>query len=87
MPEATRVRKKRQVRIVYTQSWCKGCGICVEMCPARVYAAEEGTGKAIVAAPELCTDCGLCELWCPDYAISLERDGLEQDAAGSEAAR
>ncbi len=74
MPEAARARQRGQVRIVYTAKWCKGCGICVEMCPSDVFASEEGTGKAIVAAPERCSDCGLCELYCPDYALSLERE-------------
>ena len=76
MPELTKARQGRAVRIVLTQKWCKGCGICVELCPTKVFAAEPATGKAIVAASELCADCGLCELWCPDYAISLERDPL-----------
>lgn len=73
MPEATRARKAGAVRIVMTPQWCKGCGICVELCPAKVFTAEEGTGKAAVTFPEKCSDCGMCELWCPDYAISLER--------------
>lgn len=75
MPEVTKAKKVKDVRIVLTAQWCKGCGICVEMCPAKVFTAEEGTGKAIVAYPERCTDCGMCELYCPDYAISLERGG------------
>jgi 2-oxoglutarate ferredoxin oxidoreductase subunit delta len=74
MPNETKTRRAKGVRIVLTQKWCKGCGICVEMCPTKVFVAEEGTGKAIVAYAERCADCGLCELYCPDYAISLERE-------------
>ena len=76
MPELTKARQGKAVRIVLTRKWCKSCGICVELCPTKVFAAEPATGQAIVAASELCADCGLCELWCPDYAISLERDPL-----------
>jgi len=77
MPEGTKTRRGRDVRIELTLKWCKGCGICVDMCPAKVFTAEEGTGRAIVAYPERCSDCGLCELYCPDYVISLERKAAE----------
>ncbi|MHB1413896.1 MAG: 4Fe-4S dicluster domain-containing protein [Chloroflexota bacterium] len=77
MPQNTKARKGKSVRIELNQGWCKGCGICVEMCPTDVFGAEEGTGKAFVAAAESCVDCGMCELYCPDYAISLERDTEE----------
>jgi 2-oxoglutarate ferredoxin oxidoreductase subunit delta len=73
MAEVTKARKAKDVRILLNPAWCKGCGICIEMCPTDVFTAEEGTGKAIVSYPERCSDCGLCELYCPDYAISLER--------------
>ncbi|MHB1134619.1 MAG: 4Fe-4S dicluster domain-containing protein [Chloroflexota bacterium] len=74
MPELTKPRRAGAVRIVLTPRFCKGCGICIELCPTKVFAAEPTTGKALLAAPERCADCGLCELWCPDYAISLERE-------------
>ena len=72
MPELT--KRRPAVHIVITPKYCKGCGICVELCPAKVFAAEPTTGKVLLAAPERCTACGLCELWCPDYAISLEQE-------------
>ena len=77
MPERTTVKRASQVRIVITPQWCKGCGICIELCPKQVFSAEEGTGKVVLSAPERCSDCGLCELYCPDYAISLEREAAE----------
>ena len=73
MPEGTKVKRASQVRIVLTPQWCKGCGICIKLCPKQCFSAEEGTEKVILSAAERCVDCGLCELWCPDYAISLER--------------
>ena len=49
---------------------CKGCGICVALCPQGVLVAE---GPAVrVVAPESCTRCRLCELHCPDFAIDLD---------------
>ena len=74
MPELTKPRRRPAPSIVLTPKYCKGCGICVELCPTQVFTAEPTTNKALVSAPERCADCGLCELWCPDYAISLERE-------------
>jgi 2-oxoglutarate ferredoxin oxidoreductase subunit delta len=52
---------------------CKGCGICVALCPQGVLAAD---GPAVrVVAPESCTRCRLCELHCPDFAIDLDLEG------------
>mgnify|MGYP005845324361 CR=1 FL=1 len=67
-------RKAKRPRIVVNERWCKGCGICIAMCPVQVFDAEPVTGKARLAQPERCTGCGNCELYCPDYAISLYWD-------------
>jgi len=55
-------------RVTVFPNWCKGCGLCVEFCPARVL--EQGPdGRVIVAHPAKCTACRWCELHCPDFAI------------------
>jgi 2-oxoglutarate ferredoxin oxidoreductase subunit delta len=63
-------------KLALTLSWCKACGICMELCPREVLGAEEVTRKVILIAPEKCNGCGLCELVCPDYVFSIE--GPEQ---------
>jgi len=63
------VRKKRDAAITINTAWCKGCVICVELCPEEVLVMENG--KAKVADLEKCTVCGLCELRCPDFAITV----------------
>jgi len=63
--------KKAQV-VVINRVWCKGCGICIELCPkgALERDAEE---KAEWRHAEKCIRCGLCELRCPDLAVELRR--------------
>ncbi|MBN2357493.1 4Fe-4S binding protein [candidate division KSB1 bacterium] len=60
-------KKKKDVIIEINEAWCKGCAICVELCPEDVLAMEKG--KVKVVNLEACTACGFCELRCPDFAI------------------
>ena len=53
---------------------CKGCDICVSVCPAGVLGMELDVNKVLgkitkVAHPESCIGCSECELHCPDFAI------------------
>ena len=57
-------------RLIINQKWCKGCGICVAVCPKQVLVLQKG--KATAANPDACIKCGQCEQRCPDYAIYLE---------------
>jgi len=56
---------------------CKGCNICTEFCPRKVYEQSEKLDKKGVHLPvpnheEKCTKCNLCALMCPDQAIQVE---------------
>ena len=53
---------------------CKGCGFCIEFCPAEVLEFSEefntkGYHPPYAAKPEACTGCDLCGAYCPDFAI------------------
>jgi len=72
----------RQIHIEIKNEWCKGCYICVDMCPRKVLEVDESTftkgfHPVVVARPEECTACRLCELWCPDLAIAVHTDAAE----------
>lgn len=62
-------RKLPRGRVTVFPNWCKGCGLCVEFCPAGVLEEQGNGGSVIVAHPEKCTACRWCELHCPDFAI------------------
>lgn len=53
-----------------TPQWCKGCDICVKMCPERCLAlnAEQ---IVVLTKPDACTGCRVCEWLCPDFAIDV----------------
>jgi len=61
-------KRKRQAQVVIFPNWCKGCGLCVEFCPATVF-EQQDDGRITAAHPERCTGCRWCELHCPDFAI------------------
>jgi indolepyruvate ferredoxin oxidoreductase beta subunit len=62
----------KTVQFDITGEWCKGCDICVKMCPERCLRLNE---ELIVelADPEACTGCRICEWLCPDFAIRVRR--------------
>lgn len=55
--------------LVIEPSWCKGCGICVALCPR--HALELAGEKVRLKAEGGCVLCGTCEQHCPDYAIYI----------------
>jgi indolepyruvate ferredoxin oxidoreductase, beta subunit len=52
------------------QTWCKGCEICVRICPQNCLRMDE-QNVAQVATAESCIRCMLCEQLCPDLAVSV----------------
>jgi len=59
--------------------YCKGCLICVEVCPKRAIRSCGAINSRGYVLPEeddmrRCTACGLCETVCPDFAIAIETD-------------
>ena len=57
---------------------CKGCGLCVEVCPKKVLELSEevntmGYFPAHQARPEDCVFCTTCCIMCPDVAITIKK--------------
>ena len=57
---------------------CKGCGLCVSVCPEAVLAIDtarvnlQGYYPAAVDAADKCLGCLSCALICPDVAFTIE---------------
>ncbi len=73
-PPKREARKLPRGEVVIFQQWCKGCGICVALCPQKVLELN-CDGHSEVVHPELCTACRQCEVHCPDLAITVWRIG------------
>lgn len=65
---------------------CKGCGLCVMVCPKEVLALSDelnarGYHPAVQVHPQKCIHCALCCRMCPDTAITIESvdDDHEKD--------
>lgn len=72
-PEMT--KKAKQISI--DAKLCKGCHICIAICPHGVLRKSEdvddrGYFLPLVVDLESCKVCRLCELECPDFAISVQ---------------
>jgi 2-oxoglutarate ferredoxin oxidoreductase subunit delta len=76
--------------IFIEQDRCKGCELCVAVCPQTVIALDEnilnvrGYHPAALVDPDTqCTGCGVCAIICPDVCITVYREPVRQRATAS----
>ena len=67
-------RKARE--IVINPRYCKGCHICISVCPHSVLKKSEAVDNRGFFLPEVidinaCRVCHICEMHCPDFAIRV----------------
>ncbi|MDR7484069.1 MAG: 4Fe-4S dicluster domain-containing protein [Armatimonadota bacterium] len=62
-------------RVVVAVERCKGCGLCVAVCPPNVLALgalnARGYPAAVLLDNDRCTSCTACALVCPETAIAV----------------
>ncbi len=56
--------------VIVNTSWCKGCELCIEICPKKVFVLNERL-KADPVHIDKCIGCRQCENTCPDMAITV----------------
>ncbi len=71
-----RAMAKKAKAIVVDPKLCKGCHICISVCPHGVLKKSEVVDNRGFFLPRVvdldaCKVCNLCEMECPDFAISV----------------
>ena len=60
------------MRMEIHEQACRGCRMCVEICPTKVLTFDEATSLAKVGKVEDCIACMSCTFLCPSGAIHQE---------------
>lgn len=58
---------KNVVTLELIEEKCTGCGMCVDVCPHRIYFLDDG--KARISDRDACMECGACARNCPFDAL------------------
>jgi 2-oxoglutarate ferredoxin oxidoreductase subunit delta len=72
-------REKSLPEVIFDENMCKGCELCVTVCPTKILKLDtsrvnaRGYFPAIVYNITLCSGCGSCAKICPDSVITVRR--------------
>jgi 2-oxoglutarate ferredoxin oxidoreductase subunit delta len=75
----TSPKKKTTEEIIIDDRYCKGCFLCIAVCPKKVMGRGEKRSRAGYSMPrvenlEACISCALCEMTCPDLALTVVQE-------------
>ncbi|MEM0084008.1 MAG: 4Fe-4S binding protein [Candidatus Methanomethylicia archaeon] len=67
----------RSFEVAVIVNRCKGCRICISMCPKKVLEQSNdindfGYNYAYPKNIDECIGCKFCEIYCPDFAIYVK---------------
>ncbi len=75
------------LRVIIDFERCKGCGLCVAVCPPAVLALGSlnamGYTAAVLKDNEKCTSCTACGLICPEAAVVVLRPSRGRARSGA----
>ena len=67
------------MKIVFDEAFCKGCNLCIEVCPKQVLSKGSKRSLKGYQMPDAdaakCVVCRNCEAVCPEFAISVCEEG------------
>ena len=65
-------------KVIIDTERCKGCGLCVAVCPKQIIVISKKSNKKGYFPAETdsseCTGCAACAIMCPDAVIEVLRD-------------
>ena len=70
---------KAKGKVTFQEDICKGCGLCVSVCPTKIISLDKskinakGYHPATVTEIDKCIGCANCATMCPDVVITVER--------------
>ena len=77
--------------VVVDEDRCKGCGLCVSVCPAHILELADdrfnakGYRPIEVTDPGACTGCATCATICPDVVFTVYRQKRQPRRAAATA--
>lgn len=63
----------KKFKVDVNSAWCKGCYLCIGVCPKSVLEMSDRLKSAPVRESD-CIGCRQCENICPDLAITIRED-------------
>lgn len=66
-------------KVTFKTERCKGCGLCVAVCPRKILVLSKkevnsrGYHPAECVDQEKCISCAFCARMCPDCVITVEK--------------
>lgn len=66
-------------KVVFNESLCKGCSLCVNACPKKILALGSRVNAMGYAVAECideskCISCAFCATMCPDCVITVSKE-------------
>ena len=69
----------KMAKLTFDTDRCKGCGLCVTVCPKKLIVLSKdkinrkGHSPAEITDQEKCIACAFCATMCPDCVITVEK--------------